>query len=219
MSEQGPGRPCDPRIAEQRREEIIRAAIKHFSQSGFQNADLDAIATEAGCAKGTLYRYFENKKDLFLKVVDYVMQGLLCTTTSTQDDDPLIKVEQGIRAYLAYFDTHPEYIELLIQERSEFKDRPKPTYFEYQDVSREHWRDVVQTLMKQGRFRKMPMDRVFDIIGNLLYGTIFTNYFAGRKKSLEEQADDILDVMLKGLLTPQAAKNYQKRNHFCHLTK
>ena len=65
----------------------------------------------------------------------------------------------------------------------------------------------------------MPMDRVFDIIGNLLYGTIFTNYFAGRKKSLEEQADDILDVMLKGLLTPQAAKNYQKRNHFCHLTK
>ena len=67
----------------------------------FQNANLDAIATEAGCAKGTLYQYFENKKDLFLKVVDYVMQGLLCTTTSTQDDDPLIKVEQGIRAYLA----------------------------------------------------------------------------------------------------------------------
>jgi hypothetical protein len=44
---------------------------------------------------------------------------------------------------------------------------------------------------------------VHDVVGDLLYGTIFTNYFAGRRKSLEQQTADVLDVLLHGLLTPE----------------
>ena len=51
--------------------------------------------------------------------------------------------------------------------------------------------------------RRVPVDRIHDVVGDLLYGTIFTNYFAGRRKKLEQQVTDVLDVLFEGLLTPQ----------------
>jgi len=49
----------------------------------------------------------------------------------------------------------------------------------------------------------VPVQRVHDVIGDLLYGTIFTNYFAGRRKSLDQQVEDVLDVLFHGLLTSE----------------
>jgi hypothetical protein len=48
------------------------------------------------------------------------------------------------------------------------------------------------------------VDRLFDMIGDMLYGTIFTNYFAKRTICLEEQAKEITDLLLNGMLTPEA---------------
>ncbi len=47
----------------------------------------------------------------------------------------------------------------------------------------------------------MPVVRITDVIGNLLYGTIFTNYFRGSSKSVDEQTQDIVDVVFQGILT------------------
>ncbi|MEX0745846.1 MAG: TetR/AcrR family transcriptional regulator [Phycisphaeraceae bacterium] len=212
MSKANPGRPCDPALAQRRREEILNAAITHFARFGFPHADLDAIAEEAGCAKGTLYRYFESKRDLFHQSVDYVMRGLLAATSSPDNEDPIRKIEHGVRAYLAYFDAHPQYIELLMQERAEFKDRHEPTYSQYRHDSREQFKTLLRELIRAGRFRRVSTDLVMNVVGNLLYGTIFTNHFAGRTKTLEEQADDVLDVLFLGLLSPDEA-NRRRRKH------
>ena len=40
-----------------------------------------------------------------------------------------------------------------------------------------------------------------DVVGNVIYGTMFTNYFAGQAKPVAEQAGDILDVVFHGILT------------------
>jgi AcrR family transcriptional regulator len=198
-----PGRPRDDALAARRRDEILRQAIRHFARDGYFDADLDALAADVGCAKGTLYRYFESKADLFRQSVDLVMHDLLAATSSSPDDDPLAQIEHAIRSYLAYFDAHPEYVELLIQERAAFRDRQKPTYFVHRDSTIERWTKCHLALMEQGRMRRIPVARVRDVIGDLLYGTIFTNYFAGRRKTLEQQTTDVLDVLYHGLLTPQ----------------
>ena len=201
----------DPDAAQRRHDDILRAAIAHFGQHGFTNADLDAIAAEVGCAKGTLYRYFESKRDLFRQSVDHVMKGMVAAATACDDCDPVHRLEHAIRAYLAYFDEHPQYIELLIQERAEFKDREKPTYGEYRAKGCEHWRQVFVQAMETGRFRPMDPDRVFELIGNTLYGTIFTHHFAGRATSLREQANDVVDLLLYGLLSPEEAQARRAR--------
>lgn len=47
---------------------IIQAAIKVFSQKGYQSSTMDEIAEEAGMSKTTLYTYFKSKSDL-LKLI------------------------------------------------------------------------------------------------------------------------------------------------------
>lgn len=203
----GPGRPRDDALAARRREEILRHAIRHFARDGYFDADLDAVAADVGCAKGTLYRYFPSKAELFQQSVDLVMRELLESTRSSPSDDPLDQVVHAVTSYLAYFDAHPEYVELLIQERAAFRDRTQATYFVYRDVATEHWTQRHLQLMEQGRMRKVPVQRVHDVIGDLLYGTIFTNYFAGRGKPLRQQVADVLDVLFNGLLTEKGREH------------
>ena len=53
----------------QSRGRIIDAAREIFFRDGFMEANLDHVAHNAGVAKGTLYRYFENKAELYVAVL------------------------------------------------------------------------------------------------------------------------------------------------------
>lgn len=48
---------------------IIEAAILEFSEKGFENANTNRIAREANISVGSLFKYFNNKTDLFLYIV------------------------------------------------------------------------------------------------------------------------------------------------------
>ena len=48
---------------------IIEAAIFEFSEKGFENANTNRIAREANISVGSLFKYFNNKTDLFLYIV------------------------------------------------------------------------------------------------------------------------------------------------------
>lgn len=53
--------------------EIIEAALDVFAESGFAAAKLGDVAKRAGVVKGTLYRYFATKEDLFRAVVHHAV--------------------------------------------------------------------------------------------------------------------------------------------------
>lgn len=53
-----------PRIAEDRREQIIDAAMRVFAEKGFARATNRDIAREAGITTGLIYYYFKSKEDL-----------------------------------------------------------------------------------------------------------------------------------------------------------
>lgn len=48
---------------------IIEAAILEFSEKGFENANTNRIARDANISVGSLFKYFNNKTDLFLYIV------------------------------------------------------------------------------------------------------------------------------------------------------
>lgn len=201
-SARGPGRPPDPELAALRRRTILQAATCQFAARGFRDADVQEIADALGVGKGTIYRYFPSKEALFLAAVDEGMQQLKAAidTAAAAADSPWGRVEAAIRAYLTYFDQHPELIELLIQERCHFRDRKQPTYFVHCDANIRPWQDLLRQLISQGVVRDVPVERITDVISDLLYGTIFTNHFAGRRKSLASQCEDVLDILKHGVL-------------------
>ncbi len=60
---------------DRRRREIIEAAMKAFSSNGYKRVSMDDIAREAGLSKGTCYKYFKTKEELFLACVDRSVAG------------------------------------------------------------------------------------------------------------------------------------------------
>jgi len=56
--------------AEERREEVLRAAMEEFAHGGLDGTPTDAIARRVGISQPYLFRLFRTKKELFLAVVD-----------------------------------------------------------------------------------------------------------------------------------------------------
>jgi AcrR family transcriptional regulator len=56
------------RITEQRRAQILDAALDLFSRVGFAQTTTHDIAHEAGVAEGTIYNYFQSKRDLLVSL-------------------------------------------------------------------------------------------------------------------------------------------------------
>jgi len=197
------GRPCDEARKDRRREEILEAAGRLFAAHGYSGTTTQVVADYLGVGKGTIYRYFPDKRALFLAAADRMMEQLGTTIRSRTDllEDPLERVAEGIRSYLAFVAEHPEVAELLIQERAQFKDRDKPTYFRHRDANIGRWIELFRSLIAAERVRDIPVERITDVVSDLVYGTMFTNYFTGRKRSPEEQTRDILDVVFHGILS------------------
>ena len=164
-----------PEARERRRQDIVNAAARIFAEMSYADAEMDRVATCLGIAKGTLYLYFASKQDLFLACVD---EGMRCMQASiseaaAQSNDPLRRISLGVRAYL-----------------------------EFVDANRGKWRQAYVQLIAEGRVRSdLVVERIMDVVGNLLYGTMFTNHFAGRTASLDEQHASIVDIIFHGILT------------------
>lgn len=186
-----------------RREEILDAATDLFAEHGFTETVTQTLADRLQVGKGTIYRHFPSKQALFLAAADRVMRRLRARIDGEIEGivDPLDRLSRAVHAFLAFFDEHPKFAELLIQERAQFKDRTKPTYVEHREVNVLRWRELYRGLVADGRVRDIPVERISDVIGDLSYGTIFTNYFAGRRKPSGAQAQDILDVVFFGILS------------------
>jgi AcrR family transcriptional regulator len=185
-----------------RREAILDAATDLFAQFGYSDAVTKDLAERLQVGKGTIYRYFPSKHDLFMAAADRVMRRLRDHIDSTIADviDPIDRLESATFAFLEFFAIHPKFVELLILERALFKDRSTPTYLVHRERTRQHWNDLYGDLIDQGRLRKMPVERISTVFMDLAYGTIFTNYFSGRCQSPEDQTRDILDVVFHGVL-------------------
>ncbi len=57
-----------------KRELIMKSALKVFAEKGYYNAKMEEIAEGAGVGKGTVYSYFHNKQDLFDTMVFWFLK-------------------------------------------------------------------------------------------------------------------------------------------------
>lgn len=75
-----PARRASVRLPQERRvADIMSAARRVVAERGYENALMSEIAEQAGIVEGSLYRYFENKRDLLTKVVDDWFEEVLST--------------------------------------------------------------------------------------------------------------------------------------------
>jgi AcrR family transcriptional regulator len=186
-----------------RQEEILETATELFAEHGFSDAVTQALAERLGVGKGTIYRHFPSKRALFLAATDRVMRRLQEEVNAEVAgiSDGLERVERGMATFLKFFAEHPSFVELLIQERAYFKDRKRPTYFEHREINIQRWRQLYRDMIAQGRLRDISVDQITNVVSNVLYGIMVTNFFNGETKPPDVQAKEILDVVFLGILS------------------
>ncbi len=59
------------KLAPEKQQQIIRAALKEFANQGYDRASTNQIVKEAGIGKGMLFYYFKSKWDLYIYLFDY----------------------------------------------------------------------------------------------------------------------------------------------------
>ncbi len=203
-SRAGPGRPRDPELEARRKAQILDVAARVFADYGFANTQMQTIANHVGVGNGTIYRYFPTKEQLFLATVERGLKELNAEMDRVLEL-PLDAIElmvEAIRTYLGFFHRRREMAELFIQERAAFPHHHRPLYFATQENDEHACKHAAffRRLVETGRVREMPMERLFSVVGDLLYGTILTNLLSGRPSDPDAQARDVADVILHGLL-------------------
>ncbi|MGI6434193.1 MAG: TetR/AcrR family transcriptional regulator [Syntrophomonadaceae bacterium] len=58
----------------EKRARIINAALKEFARNGYEKASTNEIVKESDISKGSLFNYFNSKKELYLFLLDYVAE-------------------------------------------------------------------------------------------------------------------------------------------------
>jgi AcrR family transcriptional regulator len=97
------------RLRDEKQELIMRAAIHEFVENGFSRAKTEDIAQKAGVSKGSLFQYFENKKELFL----YCAKWSLSLFMKRIDDETHI----GDKDVFEYFQHSTSRTALLREEQ------------------------------------------------------------------------------------------------------
>lgn len=64
------------RLRDDKQERILRAAIHEFVENGFERAKIGDIAQNANVATGSIYQYFEDKKELFVYCAEWGVKVL-----------------------------------------------------------------------------------------------------------------------------------------------
>src|SRR5487761_871977 len=78
-----------PKVVEDRREQIIDAAMRVFAQKGFSRATNRDVAREAGITTGLIYYYFDNKEALLQAVLEaYSPAQILAQVTPEMLEQP-----------------------------------------------------------------------------------------------------------------------------------
>ena len=104
-------RTCDPKRGQQ----ILDAAAQLFAENRYHEVRMDDIAAHAGVAKGTVYRYYRDKEDLYLALTIHGIHRLYEQAQGqiVNPGDPDRKLRDFITRIVRYYEQYPYFLELI----------------------------------------------------------------------------------------------------------
>jgi AcrR family transcriptional regulator len=194
--------------AEQKRQQILETALKVFGKEGYADTDVQVVADLAKVGKGTIYRHFGNKRELFLATARYSVERLGQFIRQQVDERaPAPQVLRDVAlAYARYYELFPEAVEIMIQERATFREQVYPTHLLYRAETRNEFEEFLRQSMQRGELRQVDLQQATNAYADLLYGSVVNGCLEGAKGSLLHRVEQAFDIFLKGLLAPSTAQ-------------
>ncbi len=193
-----------------REEEILAAAQRIFAQNGCRRTKSDQLAEELNVGKGTIYRYFKDKKTLFLAVFEQGMAQLQekFRVNVHSITDPQAKVAAAVRTYFEFFENDRQLIEILMQVRSEFKDDYRRVFLALYSDYIVRIQENLRNGVKMGVFRKLDVEKTAEAMSAALQGVLQSFYVrefgqeieTSNPEKLTTRTEALTALLLEGLL-------------------
>jgi AcrR family transcriptional regulator len=204
-----PGMPMTKR---DRRIEILKAAEKLFSGRRFHEITLDDVVREAGVGKGTVYRYFRDKDDLFFQAA---VNGSdeLCSVLeeATSDEAPFaVQLRSACTQIGAFLRRRRSLFRMIQSEESRVHER-KGEFFRQWRAHRGRLASAIEEILVRGANEgAIRRDMAPDVLGWLLLGMLRA-HARGLGESLNEKqsVELVLNLFLQGagMKAAEAASN------------
>ncbi|OQX80348.1 MAG: hypothetical protein B6D56_05275 [Candidatus Omnitrophica bacterium 4484_70.1] len=190
------------KLIKKRKNQILDAAEILFSKYGFSKTTTDKIMQLAKLGKGTIYRYFKNKKDIFFAVIDRGLDRLKeeMSKNTERIDDVLKRIEAAVKTYLSFFEKNADLVNILLYEQAGFQERIAKRYLEhyYGNI------DKIKTTFKEGISQKLikniDIETATGILTSILNGLIYKWRIEGKKFRLTQKTPLILKIFFTGIV-------------------
>jgi AcrR family transcriptional regulator len=182
--------------------EILDAAVEVFKECGYEKATIKKIAEKADISDGSLYNYFENKRDLLLclfkTLSDRTINGLKALFENVDSIEQLIS---GGIEYQFHQDSTLPILTILLHETG-IDPEVQKIFIELKRTLRELSIERTRKFAKEGNIRKID-HVVFAILMNAITIGITTLIESGDKElakiPVNDIADKITDILINGL--------------------
>jgi TetR/AcrR family fatty acid metabolism transcriptional regulator len=173
---------------------MLQAAAALFGSQRFHEVRMEDIAAAAGVGKGTIYRYFSDKEDLYLALLDRASKQMRerLQKVDRLKEKPRAKLRAIVASIVEFFDEQPHLLSLI--QRTEVTQGPTFSWQKVRDEMLGMVIDVLKAGKAQGEFSVQDPDLVALMLLAGLRGVIRF----GKKPRPRDLAQRIVDIFLKG---------------------
>lgn len=186
-------------------DKILDAGSRLFGAQRFHEVRMDDIAVEAGVGKGTLYRYFRDKEELYVGLLGRALRRLVGRVRATMAEaaGPSARLEALAGAIVTHFDEHPHLMDLI--QRAEL-GHVADTPFLGNETRAELLRLIVE-VFEEGRERGEFRVRDPELTAMMLLGGLRAVIRAGRLP----RPPDLCRRVVEGLLWGAASSGSSEK--------
>jgi TetR/AcrR family fatty acid metabolism transcriptional regulator len=185
-----------------KREAILRAAIRVFAHNGYFNSKVADIAREAGVADGTVYLYFKSKEEILHSIFDRSVDEALTAARAQMKliSDPREKLRRIAFMHLERLGADRDLavvFQVELRGSTKFMEEFSAAGFaEYLALIRSTFEEG----QRAGVFRN---DLNANVVAKILFGALdemATNWILSKRRyKLAPMADQVLDIFLNGV--------------------
>lgn len=183
------------------REALLRASEQVFGENGFENASIAEICRHAGCALGSFYVYFPDKKAAFVELVDGLGHNLRqhLTEAIKASPDRLRSERDGLLAYLRFVGNHKKLYRIV--REAEFVD--ELAFRRYHDNFVAGYVAGLEHAMDRGEMRRVDAEVVTHCLMGIsaFLGVRWVLWETPSEANLERIVDAAFDMISHGLAT------------------
>jgi len=192
------------------RRRILDAAREVFFRDGFVNANLDEVAAIAEVAKGTLYRHFDSKADLYVAVLSHNGQVFeeRMREAAHRASVAADRIRQVGSFYYEHWMKNREYFQIFwaLDNQDLIGELPPGVVNEVTKLWENCLRilaDVIKGGVDAGEFAPCDSWEVANILWTVANGLIQTEHVAPRRqlrrRDLDRVFDDMVELFLRGI--------------------